>query len=218
MMKGAGAEPAWHAAKILECGTATTVIRKRPDSIMAWIRNDHFDIEPMDFDSQCSPQSVASHKLYENADPFLITEPDGTIDCHASRHKAPNDRAVRVHGSQFIPSSRTTIKLEGAQGAGFQAIIVAGVREPYILRQLDTWLDAMRERFKARIQEIFGARVGPDAYDIHVRVYRRDGVMGRLEPLADHMGHEVGLLLTVTAADEPTVDSIAKTFAQFALH
>lgn len=211
------AGPAWHAAKILECGTAATVILKRPDSIMAWIRDDHFDIEPMDPKSQCSPQSVASHTLYENADPFLITEPDGTIDCHAARYEALNDRAVRVHGSQFIPSGRTTIKLEGAERVGCQAIIVAGVREPYILRQLDAWLDAMRERFKARVQEIFGGRVGPDDYDIHVRVYGRDGVMGRLEPLADQMGHEVGLF-TVTAPDEPTADSIAKTFAHFALH
>jgi len=218
LMRGAGAGPAWHAAKILECGTAATVIRKRPDSIMAWIRDDHFDIEPMDPLSQCSPQSVASHTLYENADPFLITEPDGTIDCHASRYEALNDRAVRVHGSQFIPSGRTTIKLEGAERAGCQAIIVAGVREPYILRQLDAWLDAMRERFASRVQEIFGGRVGADEYDIHVRVYGRDGVMGRLEPLADQMGHEVGLLFTITAQDEPTVDSIAKTFAHFALH
>ncbi len=215
---GAGAGPAWHAAKILECGTAATVIRKRPDSIMAWIRDDHFDIEPMDLESRCSPQSVASHTLYENADPFLISEPDGTIDCSASRYEALDDRAVRVHGSRFIPSGRTTIKLEGAERAGCQAVIIAGVREPYILRQLDGWLDAMRQRFATRVEEIFGGRVRSDDYDIHVRVYGRDGVMGRLEPLADQMGHEVGLLFTITAPDEPTVDSIAKTFAHFALH
>ncbi len=35
LMQGAGAGPAWHAAKILECGTACVVQRKRPDSIMA---------------------------------------------------------------------------------------------------------------------------------------------------------------------------------------
>lgn len=218
LMKGAGAGPAWHAAKILECGTAATVIRKRPDSIMAWVRDDHFDIEPMDLESRCSPQSVASHTLYENADPFLITEPDGTLDTHGSTYEALDERAVRVSGSRFIPSGRLTIKLEGAESAGCQVIIVGGVREPYILRQLDHWLDAMRERFAARVQEIFGGRVGPDDYDIHVRVYGRDGVMGRLEPHADRMGHEVGLLFTVTAPDETAVETIAKTFAHFALH
>jgi hypothetical protein len=218
LMMGAGAGPAWHAAKILECGTACTVSRKRPDSIMAWIREDHFDIEPMDLDSRCSPQSVASHTMYENGDPFLITEPDGTIDCHGCRYEALNDRAVRVHNSRFLPAGRTTVKLEGAESVGHQAIIIGGVREPYIIRQLDTWLDAMRDRFSQRVEEIFGGRVGPEAYSIHARVYGRDGVMGRLEPLAHEVGHEVCILFTVTAPDEPTTEAIAKTFAHFALH
>ena len=137
LMKGSGAGPAWHAAKILECGTAAVVQRKRPDCIMAWVRDDHFDIEPMDPEMRCSPQSVASHTLYENADPFLITEPDGTIDTYSSRYEALSDRAVRVSGSQFRRADRVTIKLEGAELAGYQAIIVGGVREPFILRQLE---------------------------------------------------------------------------------
>jgi hypothetical protein len=218
LMMGAGAGPAWHAAKILECGTACVVQRKRPDSIMAWIRDDHFDVEPMDMDVQCSAQSVASHTLYENADPFLITEPDGTLDSHGSRYEALNDRAVRVYGSQFRKADRVTIKLEGAEMAGYQAIIIGGVREPFIIRQLDSWLDAMRAKFAPRVQEMFAGRLGPDDYDIHVRVYGRDGVMGKLEPLAHQVGHEVALLFTITSAQEATTDAIAKTFAHFALH
>jgi hypothetical protein len=218
LMMGAGAGPAWHAAKILECGTACVVQRKRPDSIMAWIRDDHFDVEPMDMDVQCSAQSVASHTLYENADPFLITEPDGTLDSHGSRYEALNDRAVRVYGSQFRKADRVTIKLEGAEMAGYQAIIIGGVREPFIIRQLDSWLDAMRAKFAPRVQEMFAGRLGPDDYDIHVRVYGRDGVMGKLEPLAHQVGHEVALLFTITSAEEATTDAIAKTFAHFALH
>jgi hypothetical protein len=218
LMKGVGAGPAWHAAKILECGTACTVIRKRPDSIMAWIRDDHFDVEPMDPESRCSAQSVASHTLYENADPFLITEPDGTLDSHGARYEALNDRAVRVYGSKFRKADRVTIKLEGAELVGYQAVIIGGVREPFILRQLDSWLDAMRSKFTARVHELFDGRVGPDDYDIHVRVYGRDGVMGKLEPLAHEIGHEVGLLFTITTRDEETTEAIAKTFAHFAVH
>jgi ribosome modulation factor len=217
LMMGAGAGPAWHAAKILECGTACVVQRKRPDSIMAWIRDDDFDVEPMDMDVHCSAQSVASHTLYENADPFLITEPDGTLDSHGARYEALNDRAVRVYGSQFRKAERVTIKLEGAEMAGYQAIIIGGVREPFIIRQLDSWLDGMREKFRARVQEMFGGRLGPDDYDIHVRVYGRDGVMGKLEP-ETNMGHEIALLFTITTAEEATTDAIAKTFAHFALH
>lgn len=218
LMMGAGEGPAWHAAKILECGTACVVQRKRPDSLFAWIRDDHFDVEPMDFDVRCSPQSVASHTLYENADPFLITEPNGTIDSLKSRYEALNDRAVRVHGSLFDRADRCTIKLEGAELAGYQAIIIGGVREPFIIRQLDTWLAEMQLKFKARVQEMFGGRLGPDDYDIHVRVYGRDGVMGKLEPLAHQVGHEIGLLFTITTAEESSTEAIAKTFAHFALH
>jgi ribosome modulation factor len=218
LMKGAGAGPAWHAAKILECGTACTVIRKRPDSIMAWVRDDHFDVEPMDPESHCSAQSVASHTLYENADPFLIREPDGTLDSHGARYEALNDRAVRVHGSKFHRADRVTIKLEGAELVGYQAVIIGGVREPFILRQLDSWLDAMRSKFTARVHELFDGRVGPEDYDIHVRVYGRDGVMGKLEPLAHEIGHEVGLLFTITTRDEEITEAIAKTFAHFAVH
>lgn len=217
LMMGAGAGPAWHAAKILECGTACVVQRKRPDSIMAWIRDDHFDVEPMDMDVHCSAQSVASHTLYENADPFLITEPDGTLDSHGSRYEALNDRAVRVYGSKFHKADRTTIKLEGAEMAGYQAIIIGGVREPFIIRQLDSWLAGMKEKFAARVQEMFAGRLKADDYDIHVRVYGRDGVMGKLEP-TPQMGHEIALLFTITTAEEATTDAIAKTFAHFALH
>ena len=218
LMRGAGAGPAWHAAKILECGTASTVQRKRPDSIFAWVRDDHFEIEAMDMEARCTPQSIASHTFYENADPFLIREPGGTIDTRASTYEALDERSVRVRGSRFVPADTMTIKLEGAELAGYQTIIVAGVREPYILRQLDTWLDAMQDRFAARVQEMFAGQVGPDDYTIHARVYGRDGVMGKLEPRRDEMAHEVGLLFTVTAAAQPIANAIGKTFAHFALH
>jgi hypothetical protein len=218
LMRGAGAGPAWHAAKTLECGTAATVQRKRPDSLFAWVRADHFDVEPLDPENRCTPQSVASHTLYENADPFLITEPDGTIDTTGARYEALSDRAVRVYGSAFRRSDRVTIKLEGAELAGYQSVIIAGVREPYILRQLDAWLSAMQARFAARVQELFDGAVGPDDYAIRVRVYGRDGVMGKLEPRASEIGHEVCLLITVTTAEQATASAIAKSFSHFALH
>lgn len=218
LMMGAGAGPAWHAAKTLECGTASTVQRRRPDSIFAWVREDHFDVEPLDREARCSPQSVASHTLYENADPFLITEPDGTIDSTDSRYEAISDRAVRVSGSRFRKSERITIKLEGAELIGYQSVILAGVREPFILRQLDEWLAAMQAKFAVRVQELFGGSIGPADYRIGVRVYGRDGVMGKLEPRRNEIGHEVGLLFTITTNRQETSHAIAQTFSHFALH
>ena len=218
LMRGAGAGPSWHAGKILECGTASTVQRKRPDSIFAWVRDDHFDIEPLDMEARCTPQSIASHTLYENADPFLLVEPGGTLDTTGSRYEALDDRRVRVSGSTFAPSDRTTYKLEGAELVGYQTLVIAGVREPFILRQLDDWLANMLQQFKPRVQELFGGTVGEDDYTIKIRVYGRDGVMGKLEPRKDEIAHEVGLLISVTARDQDTSHAIAKTFGHFGLH
>jgi len=218
LMRKADPGSAWHAAKVLECGTASTVQRKRPDSIFAWVRDDHFDIEPLDPEARCTPQSVASHSLYENADPFLITEPGGTLDTSECEYEALNDRAVRVTRSRFLPSERPTFKLEGAELAGYQAAIMAGIREPYIIRQIDSWFAAMCERFAGRVQEMFQGRVGPDDYSIRMRVYGRDGVMGKLEPLADQVGHEVGVLFTILSPERSVTMALAKTFAHFALH
>ena len=65
---------AWHAAKLLECGSAIAVSRPSPDSIFATFRDDYFDIEALDPEVRCTPQSVAAHALYENADPYRLIE------------------------------------------------------------------------------------------------------------------------------------------------
>ena len=61
----------------------------------------------------CTPQSVASHTLYENADPFELKEPPGTLRTDKARYEAVSDRAVRVSGSEFVHDPEYTIKLEG---------------------------------------------------------------------------------------------------------
>src|SRR3954462_997441 len=70
---------AFHAAKILECGAASTVRRKYPDSMVAYLDQHGFVVEPPNPEMVCTPQSVASHVLYETADPFRLVEPAGTV-------------------------------------------------------------------------------------------------------------------------------------------
>lgn len=219
MLHGINPGPIWHAAKIIECGASCCVSRKRSDSIFAWIRNDHFDVEPMDLDNHVTAQSVASHSLYENADPFLMLEPGGTVDTRESEYEQIDDRIVRVRGSKFLTADEYTIKLEGVESLGYQHVIIAGVSDPYILRQLDHWLDAMREKMKERVIEMFSGQLAVDAYDIHVRIYGKDGVMGPLTPQnGQSLPHEVGLIFTVTAPTEDQSYSIAKIFAHLASH
>ena len=136
MQKGLPASMAWHSAKILECGAASVAVRRHPDGMMAWVREGEFVIEPPNPEYVCTPQSIASHTLYENAHPFLLKEPSGTLDVTNARYEAISDRAVRVWGSEFIPADTYTIKLEGAEMVGYQSVIVGSIRDPVMIRQL----------------------------------------------------------------------------------
>ncbi|PAU75585.1 acyclic terpene utilization AtuA family protein [Halomonas salipaludis] len=215
-MHGFSAGIALHAAKILECGTAAVVQRKTPDCMLATIRDDHFEIGPLDPDLRCTPQSIASHSLYENADPFLLKEPDGTLDTTRARYEAVNERLVRVRGSEFIPAETYTIKLEGAELAGYQTILIGGVRDPYILRQLDDWLTRIRARIEWRVKDVTG--LAPDEYALNIRVYGKNGTMGALEPVQEFQGHEACLIFEVTAQTQELASTIAAMTRHQAIH
>jgi Acyclic terpene utilisation family protein AtuA len=205
----------WHMAKILECGAAAVAVRIAPDSMMAVLHEDSFDVFPLREDYYCTPQSVASHTLYENADPFELKEPSGTLRTHDARYEAISDRAVRVSRSEFVHDPEYTIKLEGVRQAGYSTILMGGVRDPYILAELDGWLAQLDDNIRTRIRDTFGER----PFEIVTRVYGRDGVMGALEPERGKVGgHEVFILWDVISPTQELSRSIAASLSHMAVH
>ncbi len=205
---------AWHMAKIMECGAASVVQRTSADCMFAWLRKDHFVVEPPNPDYRCTPQSIASHSLYENADPFRLVECSGTLDLTTSRYEAVNDRSVKVSGSAFIPAERYTVKLEGAEKIGYQSVIIGGVRDPFSIRQIDDWTARLKVRIQARVTQVYGDQLAPDQYHLHIRIYGKNGTMGELEPVREIRSHELCLVFEITA---PTQD-IASTIAGITRH
>lgn len=215
-LRGFNPATVWHAAKILECGAACVVQRKYPDCNFAIVRDDHFIIEPPNPDYRCDPASVASHNLYENATPYELVEPSGVLNTHDARYEAISERAVKVCGSTFTPATRYTIKLEGAELAGYQAIIVGSVRDPVILQQLDAWLAGLMQAARDRIAAVFGAGI-ESHYRLDVRVFGKNATMGALEPHTS-IGHEVGLLFQVTAKSQELATAMMKSVSHIAVH
>ncbi|HEX6003273.1 MAG TPA: acyclic terpene utilization AtuA family protein [Burkholderiales bacterium] len=209
---------AWHAAKILECGAAAVVNRRTPDCMFAWVRQDHFVVEAPDPTLRCTPQSIASHSLYENADPFRLVECSGTLDLTDSRYEALSARAVKVSGSSFIPAERYTVKLEGAEQAGYQSILIGSIRDPYIIRQIDDWIARLKERIANRVRMVYGSTLGEDDYILHIRVYGKDGTMGPLEPVKVIRSHELCLVFEATAPTQEVASTIAGIIRHQALH
>lgn len=216
LMLGCAPAPIWHAAKILECGAASVAIRKSPDGMFAWIRDDHFVVEPPNPEYWCTPQSVASHTLYENADPFLLHEPSGTLDAATAIYEAVSDRAVKVAGSRFTTAKTYSVKLEGVAEAGYQAVFVGAVRDPIIVRQLDPWLTTVRTKVRERIEAVFGLALDRD-YTLGTRVYGLNAVMGPLEPRRAP-GHEVCIFFEVTTRSPELATAVAESVSHIALH
>jgi hypothetical protein len=214
LMLGCNPGAAWHAAKVLECGAAAVTHRAAPDSMYAVIDHEGFDIWPLREDYRCTPQSVAAHSFYENANPFILQEPSGVLDLGLATYEQTSDRAVRVRGAKFIPAAEHTVKLEGARSLGYSTIVLGAVRDPVIVGQLDAWLEKLDDEFAARVARDFGDL----RYEIVTRVYGKDGVMGRNEPLRAIAGHEVMLLWDVIAASQEVSHTIAASLAHFAVH
>ncbi len=95
---------------------------------------------------------------------------------------------------------------------------MGGVRDPFILAQIDSWLAQLDDNIKTRIRNTVGDR----AYEIVTRVYGRDGVMGALEPqrrVIDGVGgHEAFILWDVISESQELSRTIATSLSHLAVH
>lgn len=214
-----GAHPGltWHMAKTVECGAACAV-PPSADGLFVYLREDHFDVEALDAGSRLTPHSVAAHTLYENANPYLITEPSGVLDTTNATYTAIDDRTVRVASAEYVPSDTYTIKLEGSRLVGYQTIAVGGIRDRVVIEQLPDLLSKAQEYFRAKISDIFDGRVDPDDVDIDYRLYGRDAVLGLNDPDRDAPVHELGVLIAITAPTQAVAHAIATFVAHASSH
>jgi hypothetical protein len=214
LMRGCPPGPSWHAAKTAECGGMCTT-NPRAGGVLISIDGDGFTVEPLAPEAACSPMSVAAHMLYENADPYRMREPGGTIDTTDAVYTALDERRVRVTGSRFVPADQYTVKLEGAAIAGFQTISFVGIRDPQILESIGEWTKSLEAFLVDRIEAVLG--LGAHDYSLELRCYGWNAVLGALDT-DDRTPREVGAVLIVTAPTQAVATSIAKYANPYLLH
>ena len=214
LMRGMPAGPAWHAAKIVECGGQCTT-DPRTGGVFARIDRTGFTIEPLDPGTACTPTSVAAHMLYETVNPFRMREPGGTIEVSQARYTAVDDRIVRVEGSRFEPAATYTVKLEGAAVTGYETVSFTGIRDPRILRSLDEWAQFLTKTLTERVEHVLGLAAG--TWDADLRLYGYNAILGDLET-APSVPREAGVMLVVSAPDRDTSTAISKIANPLLLH
>ena len=209
ILEGADRGLAFHMGKIVECGSQVALPRAS-DGVVAEVFDDRFEIAPADPDKVSTVGLVAGHTLYEKANPYHHGMPGGHLDLHGSTFEQLDERRVAVRGSRFVAEEPYAIKLEGAAFVGHRAVCLAGVRDPILIGHLDEMLDAVRRKVAADLD----SRVDGSTYRLRFRVFGHDAIMGDLEPCPAPTGHEVGVLIDVTAGtpeDAATVAALARS-------
>ncbi len=203
MRRGNSPAPSWYAGKFLECG-ATAATPKGHDCLFTSVGDDYVIVEPTNPIRRCTPLSVANHSLHENASPNIHIEPGGILDTTNCRFEAVSDRAVRITGMQW---QRTpyTVKLEGAEFAGYRAITMCGTRDPMLIEQLETFLPSVRQNVADKAAAF---DVSPDQFRLIFRVYGHDGVMGARESVREIRSHELGILAEVVADTQEIASAV----------
>lgn len=215
LLKGAPAGPSWHAAKIAECGAQCTARTGIGAGVLISIDESGFEVEPLSVVSYCDPHSVSAHMLYENSNPFVLVEPGGVLDVTDASYVQKDDRTVRVEGSLWR-TQPYTMKLEGASARRFQTIMLIGIQDPEVLRQIDRFHDAMLATLNERVRKTMGATAGD--FHISLRLYGWNAVSGDKPPPDTPPPREVGVLFVATADTQEIATQIAKACNPYFFH
>lgn len=207
--KGYDADKAYYLGKVLECASFCAEPYGGKETVMGEISKEDVRVTAMHPDQRCTIASVAGHAMYERSNPYEEFFAGGRLDMSECRYEQFSEKTTRITGSRFEPAAQVRVKLEGSGKVGERYMGLCGIRDPYTIENVDrviAWArDKVRERF------------GDTGYELHYKVYGRDGVMGELEPLRDQPGHELcvmvqGVAPTAEMAEELTLTGLRQMF------
>jgi len=214
LMKGEDPGASWHGAKIAECGALCS---SNPTSGVVLVEFDQigFTVEAMSENAFCTPETVAAHMLYENADPFILLEPGGYMDVTNAFYTPINRRKVRVEGAKWNSSIKYNVKLEGARVFGYQTSLLVLLRENFYVKNAREWTEKLSNFLKKEIILRMNVKISDYSLD-----FRHIGINATLGELEKNQGDpaEVGILCIVTSKRKKLSTEIAKLINPFLLH
>lgn len=214
LMSGIPPGIAWHGAKVSECGALCST-NPLSGCVQVDFHEDYFEIEPLDPLAQCTPHTVSAHMLYENSDPFILYEPGGYLDVKNTTYEAVSDRKVRVSGGKWVPSPQYSVKIEGVRIAGYQTTSLTMIRNAHYVRNIQTWIEKLRQFLENSLDEKFG--VDADTCHLDFRIIGSEATLGSLE-YRSSQPVEVGILSIITAETQELANEIAKHINPYLLH
>lgn len=204
--------PAYHLGKILECGALCAEPGTTKDCILGKLYKDRFTVQSLNPKRKCTPTTVAAHTFYEKEHPFILHGPGFTLNLEKCTFTEVVDGIVEVRNSEYIPSDVVNIKLEGARKVAYRTFVLAGIRDPILIAQLDE----VEAQVMTQVQTYF-SEIPRDSYKVNFYHYGKDGVLGEQEP-ETFSGYEIGLMFEVLAEDQQTANAICSNVRSTYLH
>jgi hypothetical protein len=212
--KGCNVAAAWHGAKTVECGAQCTD-HAYDKGVFLTVDEKGFLVTPLMPGTHCTPYTVSAHLVYENVDPFRLTEPSGSMLTEDAVYTQIDEQSVYVTGSKFEHAKQYTMKLEGAAVVGYQNISLVGIANKSVLANPEKWIENISQYVVSYIKKL---GIPDEDYSFNFKAYGYNAVIAGPVPKGTPAPREIGMLLTVTAKTQELATQIAKIFNPYLLH
>ena len=203
--------PTLHMSKIIECCSLCCTPGGR-DTIIGTLEGESFTVDSMNPIRHASPMSVAAHSLYEQADPYAVREPEGTLHIDEARYEVVDEHRTRVSGSRWEPATQFTIKIEGAMRVGERAVLLCGSADPRVIANIKTVTAGVEKM----VRELTPPRADKP-YQIFWRIYGIDAVFPWATP-PDPLPREIFIMCECIADTVEEAKTVATVTKQYLLH
>ena len=214
ILKGCNVAAAWHGAKTAECGSQCCD-NEAGMGVFLEVDEEGFNLRPLNPEAKCTPYTVAAHLVYENVDPYVLTEPSGRIlTKDAVYTQLPDGVTTRVTGTKFEHAAQYTNKLEAAGIVGYQNISLVAAADPDLLADPETWIKGITAYGMKNLKK---SGMNTDDFKIHFKAYGYNGLLPGKVPEEFHP-REILMLMTVTAKTQALAKQVAKSMQPLLLH
>ena len=179
---------AYYAGKVLECASFCAEPYGAKESVIGTITDHDVKVMAMHPDQRCTVASVAGHAMYERSNPFYEYVAGGLLDMTKCKYEQFDEKTCRITGAEFVPiQGKVKVKLEGSGKVGERYIGIAGIRDPYTIKNIDKVIQWASDQVKERFSGV--------QYQLHYRIFGKNGVMGELEPVKETKSHELCIIV-----------------------
>lgn len=195
---------AYHMGKMIECGSLVAEPFMGKEAIIGTISQNDIKLTPYHPQQRCTIASAAGHSMYERETPYYEHTLGGLLDMKNCQYGQFDERTCRITGAQWVPANELRVKIEGARKLGERYMGFVGIRDPFIVKNVDKAIEWCR----TAVARVFAGK----KYELFFHVFGRDGVLKEMEPIKDYKSHELGIVVEGMA----DTDELAAKLTDFA--